>query len=153
MELNHVSIPMDVIRDERRRVPRMDYSKDRQVVHCETDGADELIRPAFMTGSLVYGTPCEESDVDLVLMMTEEEAAKLYKYSDGVVKQVFDPRYPKNRFLSMRFGRLNLLCCFTTAMYDSFLEGTAECYAKWPVTREAAVEVFQRIRKQKGIKE
>lgn len=56
---------------------------------------DNTKRQAFLTGSHVYGTPNEGSDIDLVVLLSEEDHATLL----GAIGEQFP----------IRFGRLNLI--------------------------------------------
>lgn len=54
---------------------------------------------AFITGSNAYGKPTAESDLDLVVLMTERVRDKLLEFSD----------YPKGPNPIIRFGKLNII--------------------------------------------
>lgn len=86
---------------------------------------------AFVTGSQVYGTPHDKSDVDLVVLLPSAviEALRVHSEDKG----------------TLRFGKLNVL-----ALAEGVVEHE-EFYAKWekvtqelierkPVTREQAIE-------------
>lgn len=62
---------------------------------------------SFLTGSYAYGTPKPESDIDLVVLVTATEAAKLA----GIQIQedaVLSDYYGRTKTHSLRFGKLNL---------------------------------------------
>ncbi len=85
---------------------------------------------AFLTGSRAYGTPREDSDVDLAVLVSPETASILWKLGarDGG---------------SVKFGPLNLI---TFSNEQNFLEWSrvnAELCKKGPVTREEAMAAFQ----------
>lgn len=86
---------------------------------------------AFITGSRVYGTPNDTSDVDLVVLLPSAVIETLRNYSED-----------KH---TLRFGKLNVL-----ALDESQAEHV-EFYQKWetvtnglierkPVTRDEAIE-------------
>lgn len=100
----------------------------------------ELRRPnAFLTGSHVYGTPTEESDVDLVVFMEEREAAKLWGLQDG----------EKNGGV-IRFGKLNIIPCSSRERFNDWKRGTEELVKRSkelgrPMTRAEAVLMFNQL--------
>lgn len=102
---------------------------------------------AFITGSHAYGTPTKDSDIDLVVRMPTLvgwHLEHLISLDDG--NQALPP-YP-DKSLSLRFGKLNLICCFDDKTYANWLEGTSELTLKKPVTRAEAVATFKRIREE-----
>ena len=104
-------------------------------------------RPAFLTGSRVYGRPREDSDVDLVVFVPDEdERAAVFMFSDD--KSDFDEKEadPGKGFMyGCRFGRLNLILC-DAEKYDAFRAATDELIGRRPVTRDEAVAVMKRHR-------
>ena len=101
--------------------------------------------PALLTGSRAYGTPREDSDVDLVIRV--RDAATL-----AAIREAADPVMPNQGHSaragrsSFRFGDLNLIVCHTDAEYAVWAAGTAELVDRAPVAREEAVAVFKRLR-------
>ena len=95
-------------------------------------------RPSFLTGSRVYGTPSDQSDLDLVIRVSPEDMETLKKASD-------------NGRLPIRFGKLNLICCVDEAHYDAFAEARRECLMASPVTRDEAVEIHKTQLREYGI--
>jgi predicted nucleotidyltransferase len=93
---------------------------------------------SFLTGSHVYGTPTPESDVDVVVLMSESEMYKLSNLADQVSK--FD-EYGEGR--SLRFGKLNLIVLNTEPMFNLWRSSTDECIAQKPVDKKRAAEIFQ----------
>jgi hypothetical protein len=93
---------------------------------------------AFLTGSRAYGTPRPDSDVDLVVCVSKDEAAKLRELSDD----------PDAR--SVRFGRLNLVICTDRKLWDAWALGTDELKARAPVTRDEAKRVLSHYRQLAG---
>lgn len=90
---------------------------------------------SFITGSHAYGIPTPESDLDLVVLVSSVDAAKLWAARDESSK-------------SPRFSNLNLI------IFESDVEGGEARFALWkqvndeliarrPVSREEAVEAFK----------
>lgn len=115
---------------------------------------------AFLTGSQVYGTPTEDSDVDLVIRCDDWTVQQLVEL---LVQAEDGPMwYPETEFVSVKVGRLNLLCCLTDTAYAAWRAGTAMCIKKtmpedptWfvpvkPLTREEAVAIFSERRQRTG---
>lgn len=67
---------------------------------------------AFITGSHAYGTPTEDSDVDLVIRCNDATACRLRELSD-------DPTG------AVRFGKLNLVLCTTDEQAAVWRLGTS----------------------------
>ena len=99
---------------------------------------------AFLTGSRAYGTPREDSDIDLVAMMTSgtlDELAKILDTDDeGESAVMYDG---SSATACLRFGNLNLLVVTRIEDYEAWHEGTMELIGRKPVTREEAVELFK----------
>lgn len=93
-------------------------------------------RPPFLTGSQRYGIPTDKSDIDIVVEITEDLARLLFEFSDKG-KAIS----PNAIGWSLRFGKLNLICCNDTR-YDAWKAATTECYLEKPTTRERAKEIF-----------
>ena len=102
---------------------------------------------AFLTGSHAYGTPHEDSDVDLVVrcdhatMITLvalfaptrlEEQERKKESGDGDTHQ-------------FRIGKLNLIICTTDARFEAWKKGTATLQVIAPVTREQACKMFAKL--------
>jgi hypothetical protein len=86
---------------------------------------------SFITGSHAYGTPTENSDVDLAIFCSEEDADFLWKASeDGP---------------SVRFGKMNLIIFTNERAYDRWKECTNNLISRRPVTRDEAIAEFQRV--------
>jgi len=98
-----------------------------------------MTTPAFIAGSYAYGTPTEKSDLDLVILADSTTLALLIAASD---EPNINPNYPS---VSLRFGKLNLLVCTEQSHYDVWQRGVEELRAKAPVTREEAIEHFERL--------
>lgn len=112
---------------------------------------------AFLTGSHAYGTPTEDSDVDLVVLCSEADANILRRLADNAGKFLEIPVgdkvavLPNDGCYALRFGKLNLLACFTQSAYSAWSEGTEELVTERPVPRQEAVRVFDRTRAKYGV--
>lgn len=94
---------------------------------------------AFLTGSQVYGTPHEKSDIDLVVLVSPSDLKTLCTlHSDAPAED-----YEGVTSSAIRFGKLNLLCVTTPEDLAVWREGTDELTARKPVTRPEAVELFK----------
>ncbi len=87
---------------------------------------------AFITGSRAYGTPREDSDVDLVVLVESEDGAMLWE--QGVSQEGEK---------TCRFGKLNLLVFESRERFNKWRDVTEELQRKRPVTRDEAVKAFQ----------
>lgn len=98
---------------------------------------------SLLTGSRVYGTPTDESDIDVVCLMSHDEFHALLAMADNPDCETRPASGKASQ--SLRFGKLNLICV-TPNEYDKFTawkDGTAHLKSIAPVTREAAVEHFK----------
>ena len=96
---------------------------------------------AFITGSHAYGTPRIDSDIDIVMLMSEMDMQKLLTL---VGKSEFVDQYGDGQ-LSLRFGLLNLIICYDQQRYDNWKVGTELLKQSAPCTRESAIEVFEKL--------
>lgn len=97
---------------------------------------------AFLTGSQVYGTPTERSDVDLCVQMSWADMNLLTRFADSISGSLPD---------SQKFGKLNLLI-LEDWKWRAWKRGTEELVARKPVTREEAIAVLEREEKvEKGL--
>lgn len=111
--------------------------------------------PAFCTGSRVYGTVHDKSDIDLVVFVDDEQTYKLLKSQSDEVQRNHGEHQGSDfdNGASLRFGRLNLIVCFKdSTRYNSFDLGTDILKQFAPVTRAQAVDLLSHIRSQwKGL--
>lgn len=86
----------------------------------------------FLTGSQAYGTPNEESDVDIVVLVRDSEELEEFpvgKYNDNTP--------------TIRIGKLNIILVYNESEYDAWFAATQKMIAwkkaGWPVPREQAI--------------
>ena len=100
---------------------------------------------AFVTGSQVYGKPTADSDVDLVVRVTQQDLDLLRKFASANLL-LDDSYYGRPDSVSLRFGKLNLICAITNEALETWKLGTETLKAKKPVDRSFAVELFRTLR-------
>jgi Nucleotidyltransferase domain len=126
---------------------------------------------AILTGSRVYGTPTPDSDLDVVMLMDAKQIAKFaalvgegYHQSNILVRYGLSCTIKINtmfhkmvndlsEWTNTHQGTVNLLLVDTSEAFEAWKIGTEELTARKPVTRDEAVEVFQRLREERGLKE
>lgn len=94
---------------------------------------------AFLTGSRAYGTPREDSDTDLCVLLSDSDMDQLERFAPCVDGE---NEYGGHSGVSLRFGRLNLLCFSDADVFGAWKEATAELIARKPVTRDNAVKAI-----------
>ncbi len=94
---------------------------------------------SFITGSHVYGTPTEDSEIDLVVFVDEATRDKLVELSE-------QGKFP------VRYGKLNLLIATTPEEYAVWKEGTAKLLELkeviGSVNKEQASVLFDQLREK-----
>jgi hypothetical protein len=85
---------------------------------------------ARICGSWAYGTPNSESDVDVVMQISEEDEAKL-REALGL------PEWG-----TIRVGKLNIIVARTDQQYEIWCQGIEDLKARSPVTRDEAIAHF-----------
>jgi hypothetical protein len=93
---------------------------------------------AFITGSRVYGTPTETSDLDLVVLMDRESR-------DTLIKEFGLP---------IRCGKLNIIALTDEVEMLAWKKAKEVCVAaakSGPITRDYAVEVHKAWFHQYGV--
>lgn len=96
---------------------------------------------AFLTGSRAYGTPREDSDIDLAVFIPQEQFAAfrgLCKSAEASPSREGD--YPNG--VAFRFGNLNLLAFWHEPSFIAWRDATAELVARKPVTRDEAIQAI-----------
>ena len=102
---------------------------------------------AFLTGSMAYGTPREDSDIDVVMRVGSWDMVNSMAYHADESGS-FDEYVHQT---SMRYGKLNVILCFTDNAYEAWRRGTEELIARKPVTRQEAVDTFKRLFAELGV--
>lgn len=112
----------------------------------------------FITGSQAYGIPHEGSDIDLVCLLSREEIVRLSDLSDnplddskvtgyfGCTDRDYFGEFCESFNLSLKFGKLNLICTSSLSEFNIWKVVTNELVAKKPVTRDYAVNRFKEVR-------
>lgn len=100
---------------------------------------------SLVTGSHAYGKVHDKSDIDLVIRISKADFERLKQVGDW-----FEGRYGEAPCQSIRFGKLNVLCCLTDKSYETWQIGTRELKKKRPVERKEAVMLFRQLRKERG---
>lgn len=92
------------------------------------------LRVPFITGSHAYGTPNENSDVDLVVLMDE---SVMHNIKDLLEIPRIDPKtgYPNPIYA----GNLNIIAVHTDLEYDAWQNATNYLKSRRPVSREFAI--------------
>lgn len=88
----------------------------------------------FITGSRAYGTPTEDSDIDLVLPPNGKTnfQAIMIQYSD-------------NQDLPITYGKLNLILTNEPKQWELWLQATNELIEQAPVTRDFAIAYITKL--------
>lgn len=114
---------------------------------------------AIVTGSQKYGKPRLDSDVDLVILVSEDDLLtlkRLGKVTEPEKDSDSDPGtagVDHGLTASIRFGDLNLICCTDPIAFAVWEKGTKQLCAERPVTRERAVQHFRDLRVNHGLKD
>jgi len=96
---------------------------------------------AFITGSRAYGTPREDSDLDLAILVSEKDLKQLETIADKEPDK--KPRYDDPTYgNSLRFGQLNLVCMLDSDEYEHWKEITQKLIEIKPVTRKEAIDAI-----------
>lgn len=91
---------------------------------------------SFLTGSQVYGIPTENSDIDMVVLVTESDREILKNNSELSNKIIF--------------GKLNLILLSKevpeeVVRFHLWKQGTEDLIARRPVTRQYAIDYLDSI--------
>lgn len=112
---------------------------------------------AFVTGSCAYGLVKKDSDVDLVVFVSDADMRLLEKFADSgsTLAKGRPPSAEGEQGIqaSLRFGRLNLLCVTDPIAYEVWRRGTVLLEREGEVTRDLAVRLFSMLREWAGLKE
>lgn len=107
---------------------------------------------SFLTGSQAYGTPTNESDIDLVVLVDSQDAIfELANFSQpNKEERCSASDLVAQGNASLRFGKLNLIVTIHPEIFNLWKRGTEYLRSIAPVTREQAMEHFRRLREQIG---
>lgn len=107
-------------------------------------------RKAFITGSRAYGTPTEDSDVDLVVLVDYETLDKLVELAPDLPEfrnlDHYDHRSVEGA--SLKFGKLNIIAIAREELFDCWCKGTNDLILKKPVTRDEAIAHLRSLREK-----
>lgn len=110
------------------------------------DSLPRLLETSFITGSRVYGSPRDDSDLDIVVLVNPELAKLL--------ADLCDPMKPGEKGV-YRFGKLNLIVTFTQEEFACWKIATDDLIALSlkgnPATREEAIKYIDSIFEQNGV--
>lgn len=103
----------------------------------------------FLTGSRAYGTPRDDSDIDIVIRTDDKALVEaLTKANEMDVR-------PNPFYFPTRVGPLNIMVCTTDNAYRAWREGTETIkqFAKenGPASREMAIKVLSDCRHRYGV--
>lgn len=101
----------------------------------------------FLTGSVVYGYPNKDSDLDLVVRCDATVAQYLRSISalSGTHSEAKESDYGTDS-TNLHFGKLNIILCETDREYDIWAEGTRMLIDQAPVDRDHSVRLFRELR-------
>lgn len=120
-----------------------------------------LDRRPFATGSRVYGSPEEEADLDVVMLL---DRSTYWLLTDFATKHVNPNNHPsasdEEGHPSFFLGKVNIIPVFEPEIYDAWLKACQLCKAKKPVTRREAIKIHEAckaegqdaVKRRKGIK-
>lgn len=94
---------------------------------------------AFITGSRAYGVPGTHSDIDLVILISEQEARHLALLADTTG----GAKYEQDVDLQFRFGKLNVIATWQPEVFEAWRKGTGALKCLAPVSRDAAKALLQ----------
>jgi hypothetical protein len=94
-------------------------------------------RQPFLTGSRVYGTPTENSDLDVVVRCDQYVMAAIEAL---VGKSAADYDHES---ISVQCGPVNLHLCASDAEYDRWQQGTRSCAVVAPIDRDTAKKLLR----------
>jgi len=109
---------------------------------------------SFIVGSRAYGTPRDDSDVDLVVYLTMEDLEILRSVigtpEESAARTENDESDGKGEISSgsFRIGNLNLIAVTKLSDVEIWRKGTQFLKASSPVTRDEAIAHFRMLRKQ-----
>lgn len=109
---------------------------------------------AFCTGSQVFGIPRPDSDIDLVLLLDADDVILLASHADqvegGVGWEDAPPEYGNGQ-VTLRFGKLNLLCCIDENYYNGWKQATEDAMELRPLSKNESATFFEKVFKRLGL--
>lgn len=103
--------------------------------------------PSFITGSRAYGEPKENSDIDLVVFVSDSDLQLLCECG-GVSLEDAKEEYREADSASIRFGKLNLIAVANPNYFNAWKRVTdtlvkRKAVNRKPVKRDEAVTAFK----------
>ncbi len=99
-----------------------------------------MIKECVLTGSRAYGIPTIQSDYDIVVRCDKDDA-RIFGFT-GIDAEGREYEIDENSW-PCKFGEINFILCFTDARFDSWKNGTADCWKIKPVTRDVSKAIIQ----------
>lgn len=102
---------------------------------------------AFITGSYAYGTPTNDSDIDLVVYMRQSTAEKLVCFAEMADEEGEDEESDMAVLgNSLVFGKLNLICVYDEEEFLLWKKATNHLKKIGPVTRQFAIDYLEQLK-------
>lgn len=97
-----------------------------------------MIKDSFPTGSRVYGTPKLDSDFDIVVLCSQEDAIKVFGYLHPD-----DAMYPiDENSIHIKKGEVDYILCFNEIRFCTWKSVTETLKKIAPVDRDTAKALF-----------
>lgn len=108
---------------------------------------------SFLTGSQVYGTPTDDSDTDLVILLTHEDLRLLRLVAPDKNDNASGEWYGSEGDYSFVLRgknnkKVNLICFTDENKFLAWKKGTMILKTIAPVGRDQAIEVLDRMEKE-----
>lgn len=99
---------------------------------------------AFLTGSRVYGSPRQDSDIDLAVFIPEPDFSQLKRELGFSLTEcgADGQQYPEGSAV-FRCGKLNLLAFKNELEFKAWKQATDELKTRKPVSREQAAALIE----------
>ena len=101
------------------------------------------VSKAFITGSRCYGTPRDDSDLDLVILASNHAFKMLAAFADDDSETGEGSGKGTPSSGSFRFGKLNIIAITDESVFEVWRAATESLKAKAPVSRDDAVELIK----------
>lgn len=108
---------------------------------------------AFVTGSQVYGTPTQDSDIDLVVHVESKSFDLIYSIvfdqtnNEIEVDYELDEGEIGHQSMRIKFGKLDLILVSSRKLFNAWKKGTNYLKSRKPVTRAQACHYLTCLRK------